>query len=169
MRINLISVESNKVPGKTWKQVDIAYKNDKGELKGKKVPSFSLKRGLDTLLSAKEGDPLDITVVKDGEYWNWTEVSAAASDDAPAKANGKSHSGFSTPSRDFETRLERAARQVLIVRQSCLSTAVNMFSVGKSVPDVKDIISIAKQLEGYVFESSSDEAPEGAESDHLIQ
>ena len=43
-------------------------------------------------------------------------------------------------------------------------------SVGNSNDyPVKDIISIAKQLEGYVFESASDEAPEGAESDHLIQ
>jgi hypothetical protein len=156
MRINVIDVKVNKVPGKAWNQVEVSYKNDNGELKGKKLMSFSVKDGLDLLTKAKEGDLLDVGVVQENGYWNWKTVSPA-NGAAPAKT------GYSVPARDFETKTERAARQVLIVRQSCLSTAVALYGMGKVVPAVGDVIEVAKQLEAFVFsptETSEDPAAE---------
>ena len=49
---------------------------------------------------------------------------------------------------NYETKEERAARQVYIIRQSSLSTAVELLGQGKSVADV---IATAKQFEAYVF------------------
>ena len=51
-----------------------------------------------------------------------------------------------------ETKEERAARQVYIIRQSSLSTAVELLGQGKSVDEV---IKVAKQFETYVFDKSS--------------
>jgi hypothetical protein len=158
MRINVVSVESNKVPGKAWKQLDVSYKNENGELKGRKIMSFSVKNGLDILTSAKEGDLLDVEVVQKDGYWNWVGVAPAS---GPSKSNGKS-SGYSVPSRDFETKTERAARQVLIVRQSCLSTATAVYAIGKTVPTHKEIIELASKFEEFVFASA--DAPHGAEA-----
>ena len=53
---------------------------------------------------------------------------------------------------NYETKEERAARQVLIVKQSSLSTAVSALAVGaKSTPSAADVIAYAKQLEQYVM------------------
>ena len=171
IQISLINAASNQVPGKKYKQIEVAYKNDKGEIKGKKFADFGVKSGLDTLLDAKPGDVLNVEIIKEGEYWNWKEISKSdgsapvQSSSSPATKSG----GYSVPSRDFESKTERAARQVLIVRQSCLSTAVAMLQTGKvSVVDPEVVISVAKILEEYVFQTESDIAPQGAESEHVI-
>jgi hypothetical protein len=163
MQIEVLGVEVNKVPGKTWKAIEVSYKNDKGEIKGKKVMSFSIKEGLDLLTGATEGTKLDIEVIKEGEYWNWKKVNAGGT----SKSNGKASSGYSVPSRDFETKTERAARQVLIVRQSCLSTAVALYGIGKVVPNADDVIELARRFEGFVF--SQADAPQGAEASDDVQ
>lgn len=157
MLANIINVESNKVPGKTWNQVDVSYKDSKGELKGKKIMSFSVKEGLPILLAAKAGDVLDVTVVQENNYWNWTKVAKADGSTSSAAGTVKtSGSSYSVPSRDFETSVERAAKQVYIVRQSSISAALNLYAMGKTVPAVSDVLAVAKQFEAYVFDKGED-------------
>jgi hypothetical protein len=55
-----------------------------------------------------------------------------------------------SPKSTYETPEERAARQVLIVRQSSISSAVE-FAVAHKVKDPQEVIAIAKQFEDYVF------------------
>lgn len=158
MQITVDSVQVNKVPGKAWQQIEVSYKNDKGELKGKKVMSFSVKEGLEVLKAAQSGDVLQVRNEQDKNgYWNWVSVSKGG---AAAPASGK---GYSVPSRDFETKDERAARQVLIVRQSCLSTATALLTCGaKTAPKVSDVIAVAEELEMFVF-GKAEAAPQGAD------
>lgn len=151
MLIKIISVEVNEVPGKKYKQVEVAYKSDKGETKGKKLMDFSVKNGLKILLNAKAGDMLEVTPVKNGEYWNWETIAVAG--DSPAAP--ASSSGGSKPTtyagRDFETKEERAARQVMIVRQSSISSAVSLLKTEKNVPSIDDILKAAKAFEEFVM------------------
>lgn len=163
MRITIISVQNNKVPGKKYTALEVAYKNDRGEIKGRKVLSFSVKKGLDLLKDAREGDMLDIELVKDGEYWNWVGV-AKADGSQPATTASTVGKTYSSGGSDRESKEERAARQVLIVRQSCLSTAVALYAIGKVVPAVQDVIDVAKYLEQFVFGNLAD-APQGAEAE----
>ena len=46
---------------------------------------------------------------------------------------------------------ERAARQVYIIRQSSLSNATAILSVGAKSLKVSDVIATAKELEDFVF------------------
>lgn len=56
--------------------------------------------------------------------------------------------------RDFESKEERAERQRLIVRQSCLAQAVATLSVGvKSPPTVADVLSTADQYVAWVTDA----------------
>jgi hypothetical protein len=105
------------------------------------------------LSKASAGETYEITVVKEGQYNNWTN--AVKSDGAASSVRSASTSGVTpttSPKSTYETPEERAKKQVYIVRQSSLSTAVDLLSVGsKSRPDVKEVIDVASQLEAYVF------------------
>ena len=54
---------------------------------------------------------------------------------------------------NYETAEERARRQVYIIRQSSLGTAVELLGSGASVADV---INTAKQFEAYVFSKEAE-------------
>lgn len=152
MLINVINVETNKVPGKSWNQIDVAYKDSKGELKGKKLMSFAVKEGLPILTSAKQGDVLDITVVQENNFWNWTKVAKAEAGAQAAAPASTSKGSYSVPSRDFETAAERAIKQVYIVRQSSITAAINYYSNLKNQDaSVSDILKLAKHFENFVF------------------
>jgi hypothetical protein len=160
MRITIVNVEKSSIPGKKYHQLEVAYKDDAGALKGKKIMSFGVKNGLDVLTKAVEGDSLDITVAEEKGYWNWVGVKKA-SGEAPAASPTKA--GYSAPSRDFETSVERAKKQVLIVRQSSISAAINTIALTSPIEEVKvdDILTIAERFENWVMEDR--DAPQGAE------
>jgi hypothetical protein len=73
----------------------------------------------------------------------------------PAQAAGaisQSKAATPAPRSNYETPEERAQRQVLIVRQSSLSSAVAMLTAGaKTPPKVEDVLALASRLEGFVF------------------
>jgi hypothetical protein len=89
-------------------------------------------------------------------YWDWVSIGGdnAVSETKPASAA----SGTRVTGSNYETKEERAQRQILIVRQSSLSSAVELLGPGKSVDDV---INVAKQFEAYVFgdTEASDDIP----------
>ena len=65
-------------------------------------------------------------------------------------SQGKPYNGGG--GRDFETREERAAKQVYIVRQSSLTAAIATMTPGsKTALNPEDVINVAKQYEQYVF------------------
>jgi hypothetical protein len=160
MRITVVNVEKSSIPGKKYHQLEVAYKDDTGALKGKKIMSFGVKNGLDILTAASEGDSLDVTVLEEKGYWNWVGVKKA-SGEAPAASPTKV--GYSAPSRDFETAVERSKKQVYIVRQSSIANAINLLG---SKATLNSVLEAAKQFEEFVFADS--DAPQGAEQDENI-
>lgn len=64
-------------------------------------------------------------------------------------AETKSTTGYSKG--NFETPEERAAKQVYIVRQSSLSTAVSLLAAKKKEATLFEVIDTAKAFEAYVF------------------
>jgi hypothetical protein len=61
-------------------------------------------------------------------------------------------SSIVSPKSTYETPEERAKKQIYIVRQSSIGSAIDMLSVGsKSPPKVDEVIAVAKQFEEYVF------------------
>ena len=174
MQIEIVANPINTVPTAkgSYQVIELAYKNKsfQDKLEGKKVMSFTNKDVFKVLAEAKFGDVFNVSRVKNEKgFWDWTAV---GSNGAPAAkdpnvggvvASGSYaapvKTGNVTPKSNYETPEERAARQVLIVRQSSVSSAVE-FAVANKVKDEDEVIRIAKVFEAYVFgKEAKAEAP----------
>lgn len=158
MQIQVVNVEiSTKPTAKSSYQIaEVAYKNlATGKLEGKKIMSFTNKEVFSEIAAAKSGEVFDVTSEKDEKgYWQWTAVKRQAAGAAPAPANKGGAVGMATtsPKSTYETPEERAKKQIYIVRQSSLSSAIDLLSVGaKTAPDVGKVVEVAKQFEDFVF------------------
>jgi hypothetical protein len=165
MQIEVLSV-SVEDKGK-YKMMEVAYKSD-GKVTSKKVMSFGNAADVfKRLTSAKPGDSFDIKSQKnDKGYWDWVGISDGTGSMTAAKPAGNA-----TPKSTYETAEERANRQVLIVRQSSLSNAVEYLALNtKKVPSVQEVVEVAKFFESYVFgkqDTPEDPSMESLESDVL--
>lgn len=158
-----------KTPGKTTPKLDLAYKNltFQGKVEGKALFSFGAQEGAyKALLGANHGDVFDIEVVKNTAGYNdW--VSAKKSDGSASSSASTTTTGAGTPKTgstytaspksSYPTDEERAKTQVYIVRQSNITAAINLLSVGaKTSPKLEDVIATAKKFEDHVFGTSTD-------------
>ena len=164
MLIEIISVSAPETPaGKKYQSIEIAYKND-GKVQGKKLLSFTNPTLFNQVKSWKQGDKYEVVTQKDANgYWQWTDATAAdGSSAASSGGGGRSVGDFKKQSEDrFETREERLARQVYIVRQSSIANAISVLTVNaKSVPGSDEILSLAKKFEEYVFAKEEKALPE---------
>jgi hypothetical protein len=137
----------------------VEYNTADGKTEKKNVVSFTNKALYSTLSTAKQGDVFDVKLGKnDKGYWEFQEATKSQGGiQAASKASASPRSTYETPE-------ERAARQVYIIRQSSLSTAAAILTVGAKSVQVDDVIKTAKQLEAYVFgkadESFFEDMPE---------
>lgn len=133
-----------------------------GKVEGKKLMGFGGgKPAYDVLLNASTGEVYEVTTNKNpAGYIDWIAAvkseGGAAPGPAPSRTaptNVGNTSGSTTTTRStYETPEERAKKQVYIVRQSSLSSAIDLLSVGsKSSPDVEKVIETAKRFEDFVF------------------
>jgi hypothetical protein len=158
-----------KTPGKTTPKLELAYKNltFQGKVEGKALFSFGAQEGAyKALLGANHGDVFDIEVVKNGQGYNdWVAatkttagvVGTASPTYAPNAPNKGNSTYVASPKSSYPTDEERAKTQVYIVRQSNITAAINLLSVGaKSPPKLDDVINTAKKFEDHVFGVSSE-------------
>ena len=161
-----IEVLSTSVEDKgKYKQLEVAYKGGDGKVSSKKIMSFAAPDVFKVLANSKQGDIFDVTTVKnDKGYWDWILVlngsangsaSGSASDSANGSASGSVKAATTsspTPRSTYETPEERANRQVLIVRQSSVSNAIEFYKLNaKKQPSTQEIIEVAQFFENYVF------------------
>ena len=161
MRIEIINVQAATKPtktGKTYVQLDVAYKNltREGKIEGKKIMPFQNPDVHANLQKATMGQVFEVTTVKEGEYWQWSNVQEVAKGgnmepQTSAASSGYASKGTPSPKSTYETPEERAARQRLIVRQSCLSNAVETLKVDKKGVDPTEAIKLAERYVGWVF------------------
>lgn len=160
----------------SYQVIDLAYKNKsfQDKLEGKKVMSFTNKDVFAALQKAQFGEIFEVSRVKnDKGFWDWTAVSTGGSNPVPTQAQQVAapvKTGTVAPKSNYETSEERAARQVLIVRQSSVSSAVEL-AVANKIKDPQEVIAIAKQFEDYVFgkdQAYAEEAKETAESTNFF-
>jgi hypothetical protein len=142
----------------TYGVLTVTYRSN-GKIAEKKLMSFTNPTVFKHFEKATKGDQIDVTSVKNDKtgYWDWTAI---GSGDAPAASTSQ---GTATPTRvtgsTYETKEERAAKQKYIVKQSSLSAAVSLLTVGaKTPPSAKDVIALADEFVNYVFDNTEAEA-----------
>lgn len=150
MQIRLTAKTDVENKGK-YSQATVHYDQD-GEAKERKVMSFAVPAVYTTLVNANVGDAFDIKAEKDGKFWKWVQCTPVGASGSPSSASE------SKPARGgWETPEERAMKQVYIIRQSCLSSAVNLVGPKGTVDDV---LEAAKRFEAFVHGVQEEVEPE---------
>ena len=141
MRIKIKSV-GDVVKEKNYFYVPVVYDEDGKEV-SKKIFSFQ-EKAYNVVKSAKEGETFDVTLEKNKNgYWEWSAVEKAGNaGETPKAAPGRAGT--------FETSEERARRQILIVRQSSISNAIEYQKIADIQPTVERILDVAAQFEAWV-------------------
>jgi hypothetical protein len=137
-----------------YKMAEIAYKDlIKNQVSSKKLMSFSNPLVYKTMVDAKKGEIFNVELIKNEKgYWDWTAVTSSNSVDTAGAVPAATGAKINTsPKSTYETAEERAQRQILIVRQSSVSSAVELLKDGKKPPTAADVIRVAQEFEAYVF------------------
>lgn len=163
MQVTVIDVAQETLSaknGRTFQQLVVSYKNDKGMAQAKKLVSFANPDLFKAAKSWTKDQIINVKTVKNDKtgYWDWVGLEGETVSESKPTASATRVTGS-----NYETKEERAARQVYIIRQSSLATAVDLLGQGASTDTV---IETAKVFETYVlgntgsFEDLPDDIPE---------
>ena len=155
--IDVGSPESVKTGKGQYQTLQVSFKNEQGQVQGKKLMSFSNPTVFKDIQGYAKGDRVDVLTVKEGDYWQWKSIDKEGEAPPRAAAPASTGGGGKVIGSNYETAEERARRQVYIIRQSSLGTAVELLGSGAAVADV---INTAKQFEAYVFSKEAELAME---------
>lgn len=104
------------------------------------------------LVSAKQGDVFTIER-DDTQYKNW--IGAVQAPPGAATTTSNKTSSAAIPVRSsYETPEERATKQILIVRQSCLAQAIEFqkHDNPKKAFSVDDVLGVAQEFVDWVYQ-----------------
>jgi len=152
MLINIIDVGQPNTHaaknGRNYQSIEVTYKAENGQVANKKLMSFSNPSVFNHIKGLSKGATLNVTTTKDANgYWQWTGI-GGDNEVADTTQSKTASGGGRVTGSNYETKEERAARQVYIIRQSSISSAVELLGAGKTVDEV---LAVAKQFEAYVF------------------
>ena len=147
--------------GRSYQSMEVAYKGADGKVSSKKLMSFSNPSVFKAISQLSKGDSVEVTTSKDDAgYWQWTAVNEAGSTAPTFGQSAPQSSGSSAPTKvtgsNYETKEERARRQELIVRQSSLSNAVAILTVGSKSVDKQAVKALAQELSDWVFNKQTE-------------
>ena len=158
MIVTLIDVgtpQSVKTARGSYQSLEVSYKNEQGQVQGKKLMSFTNPSVFKDIQTFAKDDRLDIEAYKDDNgYWQWISIGADAIAQATSTTSNTKPTTRVTGS-NYETKEERAQRQVMIVRQSSISSAISALTAEGKRPSVADILGMAKEFENYVMDNNS--------------
>lgn len=141
--------------GKKYGKAQIQY-DYRGEPRKQNIMSFS---NPDVFKKVQEmtGQTVEVELTKnDKGYTEWKSILAAQT---TTEARGAATSTTATVNRasGYETKEERAAREVRIVKQSSLKAAVETMTPGsKAALDANAVIELAQKYTDWVFDTSGD-------------
>lgn len=151
MQITVIDVTENtkkSESGRTFQQLEVAYKNEQGQPQLKKLISFSNPNVYKAAKEWVKGDVVNVTTVKNEKtgYWDWVglEGEGAVATSKPTSTP----TGARVTGSNYETKEERAARQLYIIRQSSLANAIEILNKGA---DTMEVLRLADKLVNYVL------------------
>lgn len=153
--VNVSKTEKARTDGKgSYDVLEVIYKNEgTGKVDGKKLMGFATdKEVFNKLLAATNGDRFAIDMAKnDKGYWDWKSIATQTDVPRPAPA---ATTATQTARSNYETAEERAQRQVYIIRQSSVASAIN-FHAGKDA-SLTEVLATAKEIVDFVLGKATD-------------
>jgi hypothetical protein len=149
-KINSVTIE-HVAKGRTG--YDVAIVNY-GDDKVKKIMSFA-NPAVFAAVQKLEGKEVEITVTKNGQFFEWAAINELGASTGNSTGNTKSPTAGGTTGWQGETKEERGTRQVLIVKQSSLSAAVGTLAPGsKAALDPNEVLELAQKYTDWVFDTN---------------
>lgn len=148
--------------GGTYKGWELVYKSDGGDVRtiAKPVQGLRFNQGLKTMLGELQvGDQFTLEQEKNAQgFYDVKSIVkgwSAGSPSLPSAPTQKSTASAPSPyqARDFETKEERTLRQRLIVRQSSLTAATAVLTVGAKTVDKEAVKALAEEFYEWVFQA----------------
>jgi len=131
----------------------------RGETKTQKIMSFSNPETFKKVQELVSGDKITITVTKnDAGYSQWAKVEKVGSEKPPAVATPGKVLGS-----NYETREERARRQVYIIKQSSLERAMEYLKTKEEAFDTADVLATADIFVQYVLTEENLDSPDATD------
>lgn len=155
--IEVVAVDREERPNKngkgTYEMLTVTYKQNymgKVTVNAKKLISFAADKDVYAALrNAVKEDTFTIEQEKEGDYWVWKTI---ARQDTPLATSVATPGGTKVPVKStYETPEERAQKQIYIVRQSSLASAINLLALTKEPATKEKVLGLAKDFENYVF------------------
>jgi hypothetical protein len=160
MQVRITNVEIEWAKGRTGKYGKATVSYDfNGQARQQKIMSFA---NPEVFKKVQEmvGQNVEVEVAKnDSGFSEWKSISAGT---ASTPASSGAAPATRVSGSNYETKEERAARQVLIVKQSSLSAAVASLTPGaKAALDSASVIKLAQEYTDWVFDNQDDEEEPG--------
>lgn len=162
--------------GGSYKGTRLTYRDSEGAIKEKCIHENALKYNptlKNQLSELSGGDDFTMVMEKEGDFWNIKGITKGVVENDPSPAtvgNGKTSATSSNPSprSTYETPEERAKKQVLIVRQSSVTSAIAYSATLKTPLPINEILKTAEQITAFVFQSDFDDGSiESLPSDNI--
>jgi hypothetical protein len=156
--IKEVTVESVK-KGRTGYQVAHVSYTYNGEARSQKIMSFANPAVFKEIQEVQPGENIDVTLAKDDKgYTQWAKISRVAANAASGASTGDvvrvggGQTGGKVLGSNYETPEERKFRQLLIVRQSSISNAIEYLnSRGSKDHGATDVLEIAQHFVDFVY------------------
>lgn len=154
MQTTIKSVDVEWVGSGAKKYGKAAVKHDNG--KGEKTQYLVSFKNPEVFKKVQEmvGQTVEVENKKEGDFWQWVSIQVAGGSPAAGSAPSSGAQATRVSGSNYETKEERAARQVLIVKQSSLSNAVAMLTPGaKAALEKEKVLELAQELTDWVLDT----------------
>lgn len=172
MQVQIVNVdiEVGKPGPKGWSKAVVDYMVN-GQNRKQNIMSFTNPQVYKDVTSGKfTGETVEVNITKNAKgYDEWAAISLAGgtgTTSSPASTSTVSSVAQTTrvTGSNYETPVERARRQVLIVRQSSLTAALSFLNSPNNNQAEKfsqeDVIALAQEFTDWVFDEGNDEGAE---------
>lgn len=151
--IKNVDVQWNGEGRKKWGKAAVEYTYN-GEARRQNVMSFT-NPDVFKKVQELEGQTVEVELTKnDKGYSEWKSLVVSGASTVSGATTTSTGATTRVTGSNYETPAERAARQVLIVRQSSVSNAVAVLSVGaKAPPEREKVTDLAQFFVDFVFQT----------------
>lgn len=162
-----VDIEVGKPGPKGWSKAVVDYEVN-GQRRKQNIMSFTNPAVYKAVTSGQfTGETVEVDIIKNAKgYDEWTAIQAAGTGNGASGASAPAPTGTTTSAAtrvtgsNYETAVERARRQVLIVRQSSLSNAIDILKSTEALIEIEEVLPLAQRLVDWVFDEGTDEGAE---------